>query len=160
MRNALAHSLFIAATKPPTGRQAAGRTQVNASRLIEANVRAHTVDGYTAFHMVAAAHETTIRALAAQLAALTGEGQQPQEGGQITTMTFGNAEVLVEYEFIDAEAPIYDADHPGVGPGHDAQVNVLNVFINGFWCDPQDVVPAETLKRWEETLVEQCTEAA
>lgn len=127
---------------------------MNASRLIEANIRAHTVDGYTAHHMVAAAHEQTIRTLAAELAELRGDGQRPQEGGHITTMIFGNAEVLVEYEFIDAEAPIYDADHPGVGPGHDAEVNVLNVFLNGFWCDAQDVVPEATLKRWERQLID------
>ena len=160
MRNALAHSLFIAATKPPTGRQAAGRTQVNASRLIEANIKAHTVDGYTAFHMVAAAHERTIRALAAELAVLRGEGQTPQHGTTHAVMTLGDAEVLVEYELIAAEEPIYDADHPGVGPGHDAECNIMNVLINGVWCDAEDVIPAGTLQRWEEKLIDADAPAA
>lgn len=133
---------------------------MNASRLIEANILAHTVDGYTAHHMVAAAHEKTIRALAAELAVLKGEGMTPQAGSEHAVMSLGEAEVLVEYELIAAEEPIYDADHPGVGPGHDAECNVLNVLINGVWCDAQDVVPAETLKRWEESLAEQCAEAA
>lgn len=127
---------------------------MNASRLIEANIRAHTVDGYTAHYMVAAAHERTIRELAAELALLKGEGQTPQRGSTHAVMSLGEAEVLVEYEFIAASPAIYDADHPGVGPGHDAECNVLNVFINGFWCDAQDVVPAGVLRAWEEKLID------
>lgn len=121
---------------------------------IERNVRAHTVDGFTAWHMVADAHEKTIRLLAAELAVLQGHGQTPQRGSQHARLTLGDAEVLVEYEYIEAEAPIYDADHPGVGPGHDAEVNILNVFINGCWCDADDVVPDHVLHRWREELAE------
>lgn len=127
---------------------------MNASRLIEANIKAHTVDGYTAFHMVAEAHERTIRALAAELAVLRGEGHTPQHGTTHAVMTLGDAEVLVEYEFIAASPAIYDADHPGVGPGHDAECNILNVLINGVWCDAQDVIPGDLLRAWEEKLID------
>lgn len=127
---------------------------MDASRLIEANIRAHTVDGYTSQHMVAAAHERTIRALAAELAVLKGEGMTPKAGSEHAVMTLGDAEVLVEYEYIAAEEPIYDADHPGVGPGRDAECNVLHVLINGVWCDAQDVVPAGVLSAWEQRLLD------
>ncbi len=36
----------------------------------------------------------------------------------------------------------------------DAEVNVLNVLINGVWCDAQDVVPAGVLRAWEEKLID------
>ena len=133
---------------------------MNASHLIEANIRAHTVDGYTAHHMVAAAHESTIRALVSQINELTGADCKPQPGCTFASMVFGAIEVLVEYEFTGAEEPIYDADHPGVGPGHDAEVSIINVLINGVWCDAEDVVPDATLERWRVQLIEQCSEAA
>lgn len=46
----------------------------DAQALITANIKAHTVDGYTAAHEIAAAHERTIRHLCGQLAALRGSG--------------------------------------------------------------------------------------
>lgn len=133
---------------------------MNAQHLIEANIKAHTVDGYSSFHMIAAAHEKTIRALATELNTLRGIGATPQNGCQITTKVFGDAEVLVEYECEGGQAAIYDADHPGVGPGCEASVNVLGVFINGAWCDAEDVVPAKTLQRWEVELLESLAEGA
>ncbi len=133
---------------------------MDAGRLIESNIRAHTVDGYTAQHMVAAAHETTIRALVTRINEFEGVSSTPQPGCEFAVMSLGEADVLVEYEYTAECAPIYDADHPGVGPGHDASVSIIGALINGVWCDAQDVIPAGTLQRWEEKLVEQCTEAA
>jgi hypothetical protein len=48
----------------------------DAQTLITANIKAHTVDGYTAAHEVAAAHERTIRHLCSELDALRGTGYE------------------------------------------------------------------------------------
>jgi hypothetical protein len=49
---------------------------MNATDLIAANIKAHTVDGYTAAHEVAKAHERTIALLCRELAALRGTGYE------------------------------------------------------------------------------------
>ena len=131
---------------------------MSAQGKIEQNIRAHSSDGYTAWHMVAQAHERTIRDLSAELAVLRGHGQTAQRGAYLTVKPFGDAEVLVEYEYTAGEEPIFDADRPGVGPGHDADVHVLGVFINGVWCDADDVVPPKTLERWECEFLESMAE--
>ena len=107
-----------------------------------------------------AGDKEVIRALRAELEALRVQGCVPQDGGAIATLTLGGASVLVEYEYLPAQQPIYDADHPGVGPGHDAELNLLNVFINGYWCDVEDVIPDAVAERWRVELLERVGDAS
>lgn len=126
---------------------------MNASHLIERNTRAHTVDGYTAFHMVAAAHEATIRALVAELNTLKGTDQRPAKGSNFARLTFGAITVLVEYDSKRAEPETQ------YYIGCDASVEILSVFLNGVWCDAADVVPDDVKDRWEVQLLEENAES-
>ena len=49
-------------------------------------------------------------------------------------MPLGNASVFVEYELIDGQA------------------QVLSMFINGMWVDPQDVLADHMFDRWQSEL--------
>ncbi len=49
---------------------------MNATQMIAANIKAHTIDGYTAAHEVCKAHENTISMLCRQLEALRGTGYE------------------------------------------------------------------------------------
>jgi hypothetical protein len=100
----------------------------SAQTLINSNVRKHTQDGYTAWHMVAEAHERTIRELAHDLHTLHGTNAMPQLGCYFTVLKFHGAEVLAEVE------------------GEEG--NVINVLINGRWLDAQDVAGARLYEEW------------
>lgn len=127
---------------------------MNASALIAANIAAHSVDGATAWHMVADAHERTIRALAARLAEFEGAGVTDTKHCGHARMTLGDATVLVEFEFEPEDGDGWNLPHTP------ASFTVNGVLINGAWCDPQDVVPASVIERWEVQLMEDRAEAA
>ena len=126
---------------------------MHANHLIERNTRAHSQDGYTSWHMVAAAHEATIRDVVAQLNAATGIGVMPAHGCELASMFLGDAAVWVEYEFERGQREITQADPDDCQEGIAPSVSILQVYINGRWCDAQDVVPDAVLTRWEESLL-------
>lgn len=92
--------------------------------------------------------------LGEQLRTLKGDNATPQRGCQFYTACVGEATVLCEYEYSAAEDPIYDADHPGVGPGHDAELALIQVLINGQWCDPADFMSEAQIERIEQQILE------
>ena len=121
---------------------------MNAIQIITANTKAHTSDGYTSWHMVAAAHEATIRRLVDELNVLQGLGQTPASGCHHAELIFGDTSVLVEFEAEEASGDNWNE------PRHEATVAVLRVLINGAWCDAEDVVPDAVIERWETELLE------
>lgn len=131
---------------------------MNASHLIEANIKAHTVDGYTAAHMVCAAHEKTIRALVADLNLMNGVGLKADRGCSIVEKTYGDITVNVEIEYEGGQREIVNAEPDYCQEGFEPTVTVLRVFLNGRWNDAQDVVPEKTLERWECELRESLAE--
>jgi hypothetical protein len=131
---------------------------MNASALIAANIAAHTVDGATSQHMVAAAHERTIRALCQVIAQYRGTLAQAQAGCRIFSFPFGPAEVLVEAE--------YEAEERGDGwndPHYPECWRVTDVLINGNWCSAdlfsEDVIDGFQ-KQIEATISEERNAAA
>jgi hypothetical protein len=112
----------------------------SAQTLIDSNLRAHTVDGYTAWHMVAHAHERTIRELAYELHTLHGTNATSQPGCYFTWLNFLGAEVLAEVESDGG--------------------NVCNVLINGKWLDAQDVAGERLYEEWCASVAESVREAA
>ena len=105
---------------------------MNATHLIERNTRAHTVDGYTAAHMVQAAHEKTIRLLVDELNTLKGIGAKPQAGCVHHACRLGDATVLVELEIEPAEGDGYNE------PRIERSVVALQMLVNGTWTDVLD----------------------
>ena len=99
-----------------------------------------------------------VRKLRDELAFMQGKGQRPQRGCEFSEQCLEDATVLVEYEYIREEDPIYDVDYPGVGPGHDAEVNVIQVLINGAWVDPHDCIAESVIERWEQQILEEVSE--
>jgi hypothetical protein len=130
---------------------------MNAAALIAANIAAHTVDGATSQHMVAAAHERTIRALCQVIAQYRGTLAQAQAGCRIFSFPFGPAEVLVEAEY-EAE------DGDGWNSPHYSECwRVTDVLINGNWCSAElfsDDVIGGFQKQIEATISEERNEAS
>ena len=127
---------------------------MNATNIIAANEREHTVHGYPAHHMIASAHATSIRYLCDKLNEYEGIGGTPQAGCHFADMTLGDATVKVEFKYERGEPQTYD--HPGC----DESLAIIGVLINGKWCDAEDCIPDTVLKRWEEELLEGRYEAA
>jgi hypothetical protein len=92
---------------------------MNATQLIASNIKAHTVDGYTAAHMVAAAHARTIATLCAQLNAM----RAPRPG---TKADAANVHKLI-CDAINAAAALAET-HAGANEVADALTDALLVF--------------------------------
>jgi len=92
---------------------------INATQLISANIKAHTVDGYTAAHEVAKAHARTIATLCAQLNAM----RAPRPG---TKADAANVHKLI-CDAINAAAALAET-HAGANEVADALTDALLVF--------------------------------
>lgn len=56
--------------------------------------------------------------------------------------------VTVTYEHTPAEAAVYDVNSPVCGPGHDAEVDVIEVLLDGV--DLRDVLADSVIESLEE----------
>lgn len=80
--------------------------------------------------------------LTADLRTLKGENAQAQRGCQIAEVRCDEARVLIEYDYTPAEEGSCDDRSPRFGPSHPEVIDPLRAFINGYWCDLQDVLAA------------------
>lgn len=119
---------------------------MNARHIIEAATKRCTQDGYTSFPALCALLEGELHKACNELNVLQGKGQSPARGCGHHTSHLGAAEVLVEYE---AEAASGDGWNE---PRYEASVTQCRVFLNGVWCDAEDVASAETIQRWTEEI--------
>jgi hypothetical protein len=127
---------------------------VRAGWLIEANIRQHSVDGYTAWHMVADAHERTIREMADELNIMRGVNLIPSRGCSIVNLLLGPLEVPVEYEYERGQREITQADPDKCQEGIPPSVTILRVYLQGQWCDAEDVVCNKQIEMWTEQILE------
>lgn len=108
-----------------------------AATMITANVAAHTVQGYTAQHMVAAAHERSIRDLCAEVAEIRGDDQKPTANHIHEWMPLGASSVLTEWK-IDPPDDEHDPE----------SLTLMRVYINGRWSHADDVLSMLAMDRW------------
>ncbi len=121
---------------------------VRAQWLIDANKAAHTDGVNVKWHLVATDHEATIRALADRVNVAEGNNLKAARGCSLAYLVFGPLEVAVEYEFEPASGDGWNE------PRYEASVSVLRVYLNGYWCDADDVASEDQIRRWEERLLE------
>lgn len=121
---------------------------VRAQWLIDANKAAHTSGYEVKWHLVATDHEATIRALADRVNVAEGHNLKAARGCSLAYLVFGPLEVAVEYEFEPASGDGWNE------PRYEASVSVLRVYLNGYWCDAEDVASEDQIMRWEERLLE------
>lgn len=100
---------------------------MDAEQLILRNIKAHTVDGYTAAHAVQDAHERTIRELAAEVNRLKGLSQKETTGCFLHTVPLEEADVLVEFDVEPAEGDGWDE------PRYERSITATSAFVNGVW---------------------------
>lgn len=98
-----------------------------------------------------------IRDLRAELDVLRGKGQTPQTGCRIEAMCLGDSEALVEYEYSPGDPGQYSGPPERCYPATDAEVVIIQVFVNGCWVDA-DLFAESTLEGWTQQLLESCAE--
>ena len=121
---------------------------VRAQWLIDANKAAHTSGYEVKWHLVATDHEATIRALADRVNVAEGNNLKAARGCSLAYLVFGPLEVAVEYEFEPASGDGWNE------PRYEASVSVRRVYLNGHWCDAQDVASADQITKWEVDIME------
>lgn len=95
------------------------------------------------------------QALAKELDLLKGNGHKPQRGCSFVTKPLG------EYEFTPGRAGRYFGPPEDCCPDEPAEVTILQVFINGTWCDPSDFLADSIIERWQEEIEQEaCGSAA
>jgi hypothetical protein len=119
---------------------------MNASQIIESCTRQATVDGSTSYPALCDLYERQIRILGSELAVLKAQGQSPARGCGFYEGCFGAANALIEYEY---EAGGGDGWNE---PSYEAKITILRVFLNGVWCDAEDVASEKTQQRWIEEI--------
>lgn len=102
-------------------------------------------------------HETQrLAALQRQeIAILKGERHTPNPGGHIARLICGAAYVQVEYDYEPEEAPVLDLDSPMCGPGCGELIAPHSIYLNGHWCDLEDVRAALDEDKLVEAISEQ-----
>lgn len=108
-----------------------------AATMITANIAAHTVQGYTAQHMVAAAHERSIRNLCAEVAEIRGDDQEPPVGHIHEWMPLGKSSVLTEWLV-----------EPPEDEGDSEWLSLQRVYINGRWSEADEALSLLAMDRW------------
>lgn len=120
---------------------------MDAEHLIARNIKAHTVDGYTAAHAVQDAHERTIREIAAKFNTLCGSGQSAANGCVLFTVPLEDAEILVEFEIEPAEGDGWDE------PRYERSVTATSAFVNGAWVSAS-AFQLHITEQWEASATE------
>lgn len=121
----------------------------NASHIIDSARASCTRDGFTtSYAALCVLLENQIRQLCHEINVLQGKGQRPARGCAFHESNLGAAHVLIEYEVEPASGDGWNE------PRYEAQVTVLRVFINGQWCDAEDVASDATIERWTEEIVQ------
>ena len=115
---------------------------MDAEQLIARNIKAHTVDGYTAAHAVQDAHERTIRELAAEVNRLKGLSQKETTGCFLHTVPLEEADVLVEFEVEPAEGDNWDE------PRYERGITATSAFVNGVWVSASSF-QLHVTEQWE-----------
>ena len=120
--------------------------------LIDANVKRYTDPHGTRWHLVAADHEATIRALADRVNIAEGNNLKPARGCRLATFIMGDIDVTCEYEYEPASGDGWNE------PREEASFAILRAYLNGRWNDAEDVIPGPVLERWTVQLYEGETE--
>lgn len=92
--------------------------------------------------------EGLCRQLAEELACMQGQIVTPQRGCFITEACLGDATVLVEYEYL-ARGSSRQED-----PTFYDDIEIIQMFVNGIWTDPRDVLSEKVIERWEQQIRE------
>jgi hypothetical protein len=83
----------------------------------------------------------------AELQRMRGAYLKPQAGCLIAEMPFGDATVLVEYEYTAAVRATFD------DPAEPAQVTIVSVLVNGAMVDA-DLFADAVLDRWTQDILD------
>jgi hypothetical protein len=76
-----------------------------------------------------------------ELRTFRGQNATPPAGCAFHTTILGDAEVLVEYEFEPESGDGFNEPHES------ASVTVLQLLINGKWCDAEDILSADRIEK-------------
>jgi hypothetical protein len=98
--------------------------------------------------------------LAREVALLKGVGHTPQRGCSFITKPLGESEALVEFEYTPGRPGRYFGPPEDCYPDEPAEVTILQVLINGQWCDPADFIADAILDRWQEEIEQEAGDNA
>jgi hypothetical protein len=82
-----------------------------------------------------------------------GYGHMPQAGCTITTLSLGDAEVPVEYEYESGQRGVWSTPEKSLEEIPPSVV-IVSVFIGGYWIDAEDILSAAVIDRWTQELLE------
>jgi len=128
---------------------------IRADALLTNAQRETSQDGYTSWPAYAAKLETLVRTLAADVNLYSGAGAIVPRGSQLTTIILGDAEVPAEYEYDKGDPGCWRTPNGDGWPEIPPSVCLLNLYLNGKWCDAQDVLSADRIERIETDILEQ-----
>jgi hypothetical protein len=116
-----------------------------------------TTECFIAHNPERAALEGALRNLAHELAELRGELHDNRNARY--RLNLGDAECDVEYEYLAGEDEITSGPSDNWHPGEPESVNILGVFVNGMWIEPDVIAPA-VIEQWQQEIIERLHDEA
>jgi hypothetical protein len=99
-----------------------------------------------------------LRGALARIDVFTGIGAKPQMGCFLTTVTAGEAEVMVECEY-EAGSPGRTYGEPDdCYPEEPESLSIIQALVNGQWIDPEDYFADSVIEAWRVEILEGCAE--
>lgn len=129
-------------------------TPADTSNAAKAYAEKHGLDSAAAAQYELGLLTCALRKAKDELRRFTGDGAKPQADCRFHDVTWGDAEVKLEYEFTDGEPQSWNG-LTGIGhPGSPASVSILQMLVNGVWIDPDGLVHPDLIDRWETEIAE------
>jgi hypothetical protein len=87
-----------------------------------------------------------------RLAQFEGTTAKPQAGCHFYTVTWGDAKIILEYEFFPGQIETWN------DPAIAGSVAIIQALLNGAWIDPDGLIAQDVIHGWEQEIYEACGE--
>ena len=83
-----------------------------------------------------------------KLSKYTGSTAKPQSGCHFHTVTWGNSDITLEYEFEPGQLETWN------DPAINGSVSIIQMLLNGAWIDPDGLIAPNLIDMWAQEIFE------
>jgi hypothetical protein len=83
-----------------------------------------------------------------KLAQFAGSMAKPQRGCHFHTATWGNADIVLEYEYEAGQLETWN------DPAIPGSVSIIQILLNGCWIDPDGLIAPNLIDMWAQEIFE------
>jgi len=127
-------------------------TPEHLAQTAAAYAKRNGLDATSAAHYEIGLLTAALRLANDRLAQYTGTGAKPQAGCHFCIVTWGDADIVLEYEFFPGQIETWN------DPAISGSVAIIQALINGAWIDPDGLIAQDVVHGWEQEIYDACGE--